>query len=71
MDPCASNFLNCCWNSLHVCPALIYGPSAFSIQGADITLNAQLYQGTIWNISYNISYFDEVITDITDGGGTE
>lgn len=45
MDPCASNFLNCCWNnSLHVCPTLIYDPSAISIQGSDITINAQLYQ---------------------------
>jgi hypothetical protein len=46
MDPCASNFLNYCWNnSLHVCTTLIYGPSAFSSQGSDITINVQLYQG--------------------------
>ena len=51
MDPCASNFLNCCWNnSLHICPALIYGPSALSIQGSDITINAQLYHRTIWTL---------------------
>jgi hypothetical protein len=48
MDPCASNFLDCCWNdSLHVCPTSVYGPSAFSIHGPDITINAQLYHGTM------------------------